>query len=236
MAIIDDLEKVFDSQIGSSDEVFLEDLKLWFDKKLESLVNKGKLRFKDDRYLGGLALEIRVRNSFSDIGFNVTQVNKIDCDGLLVPNNDFEIKNPIVFEIKSGKSLAPSRTELRQLDDYIFELSGEEKARKEGLGKEGIHYDPLANLFGHNLVKGKKYFHPTPQKGCMIFNNVEGTHFLEPSIFELGFNELEFVKKRNICVMTFRTLLYLTSKVKHNELSLTEFWNMIQKTEGVLNI
>jgi hypothetical protein len=122
-------DTLLENVIKENDTIYFEDLKSWFDKKLEQLVNTGKIQFKDERFLGGSALEVRVRYIFNTIGLHVGFDKKIDSDGIIQPNESVEIKKPIVLEIKSSKLNGPTRTELRQLDDYIFEVSGEEIAR-----------------------------------------------------------------------------------------------------------
>ena len=128
--IPDSIETFLDKELEKYNDIFFEDLQTWFERKLESLVNEGKIFYRNDEYLGGKALEIKVRHILKQIGFKITFEKNIDSDGIIKHNDTFKNKKPIVFEIKSGKTNSPSRTELRQLDDYIFELSGEEKARK----------------------------------------------------------------------------------------------------------
>jgi hypothetical protein len=227
-------DNLLENAIKENDTIYFEELKSWFDKKLEQLVNTGKIQFKDERFLGGIALEVRVRYIFNTIGLNVEFDKSIDSDGIIQPNESVEIKKPIVLEIKSSKSNGPTRTELRQLDDYIFEVSGEEIARKEGLGRGGIYFDPLAGILGSGLTKGKKYFHPSPHKGLIIFNNTEGNHFKNSFTIDLGGNEIEFVKKRDICVLSFKDFLEITNQIKDKKMTLNQFWTLIHETTGLL--
>lgn len=230
--IPDSIENFLDKELEKHNDIFFEDLQAWFERKLESLVNEGKIFYRNDEYLGGKALEIKVRYILKQIGFKITFEKNIDSDGIIKPNDTFKNKKPIVFEVKSGKTNSPSRTELRQLDDYIFELSGEEKARKEGLGESGFKYNPLQGLYGHGLEKREKLFHPTPHKGLMIFNNTSGAFFKDNFLFELGFNESEFSNKRDICVLSYKELIDYSELVLDGKMMLEDLWNLIHETVG----
>ncbi len=233
--IPDSIENFLDKELEKQNDISFEDLQSWFDKKMESLVNDGKIFYRNDEYLGGKALEIKVRHILKQMGFKITFDKNVDSDGIITPNDIFKIKKPIVIEIKSGKTNSPTRTELRQLDDYIFELSGEEKARKEGLGNSGLKYNPQHNLYGQGFEKQKKLFHPTPHKGLMIFNNTAGTLFNDNFHFELGFNEREFSNKRDICVLSYKELLDYSKLVLDNKMMLEDFWKLIHETVGTKN-
>jgi len=230
--IPDSIDNFLDKELEKYKDISFEDLESWFHKKMEKLVNDGKLFYRQDEYLGGKALEIKVRHILKQIGLTITFVKDIDCDGIINHNDNFIIKRPIVLEIKSGKSNCPSRTQLRQLDDYIFELSGEEKARKEGLGETGLKFDPLHNMYGRNMVKQKKLYHPTPHKGLMIYNNTEGTFFKQNIHFELEFNEKVFCDKRDICVLSYKDFLVITEQIMEGKMQIEDFWNLIHKTVG----
>lgn len=229
------IDKFLDNELEKYKDISFEDLESWFHRKMEILVNDGKLFYRHDEYLGGKALEIKVRHILKLIGLTISFDKNIDCDGIINHNDNFNIKKPIVLEIKSGKSNCPSRTQLRQLDDYIFELSGEEKARKEGLGGTGLKYDPLHNMYGRNLVKQKKLYHPTPHKGLMIYNNTEGTFFKESFHFELEFNEKVFCAKRDICVLSYKEFLDISKLIMEDKMQIEDFWNLIHKTVGTKN-
>lgn len=226
------IDSFLDIELEKHDDIFFEDLESWFEMKIERLVNEGKIFYRHDEYLGGKALEIKVRHILKQIGFKITFEKNIDSDGIIRPNEGFKIKKPIVFEIKSGKSNYPNRTQLRQLDDYIFELSGEEKARKEGLGDASLKYDPIHNIYGAGFAKQKKLYHPTPHKGLMIYNNTEGTFFKDNFLFEIGFNEKEFSRKRDICVLSYKEFLDFSKRVIDKNMQLEELWNLIHTTVG----
>jgi len=226
------IDNFLDKELEKHNDISFEELESWFEKKMEILVNDGKIFYRNEEFLGGNALEIKVRHILKQIGFKITYEKNIDCDGIIRHNDDFKLKKPVVLEIKSGKSNSPSRTQLRQLDDYIFELSGEEKARKEGLGETGLKFDPLHNIYGHGLVKQKKLYHPSPHKGLMIYNNTEGTFFKDNFLFELGYNEKEFSIKRDICVLSYKEFLDFSTLIMKNEMQLEDLWNLIHKTSG----
>jgi hypothetical protein len=228
------MDNFLDKELEKYKDISFEDLESWFESKMEKLVNDGKIFYRNDEYLGGKALEIKVRHILKQIGFKIMFEKNIDSDGIIHHNDGFHLKKPIVLEIKSGKSNCPSRTQLRQLDDYIFELSGEEKARKEGLGETGLKYDPLQSIYGNNLKKQKKLYHPTPHKGLMIYNNTEGSFFKENFVFELGYNEKEFSVKRDICILSYKEFLELSKPIIENEMPLEYLWDLIHKTVGTI--
>jgi len=213
---------------------YYDELRSLFDNTLQEFINDGTVCFEDHRFIVSRALEIEVERILVGLDFKFTKNGDVDCDLIINAQDSFINKTPIVVEIKSGKSFSPSRHQLRQLDDWVFELSGEAKARKEGLGKGGPVYDPQAKIYGSNLIRQPKLHHPTPHKGLMIYNNSEGIHFTGVP-FTLGYNELEFCKKRNFCVMSFSQFYEITTKIKNDEFSANSFWTKIHNTQGVYN-
>ena len=139
---------------------------------LESLSETGALTLGHDKDLTGKALEIRIRLLFEKMGFDVVKGRSSMEDFIIKPPLDTQISDPLVLEVKSSQKPNLSRDNLRQLDDWVFDLSGEEKARKEGLGG-GV--DPLA-MVTQGLASRKKR-HPTPHKGVLIFNGPVGIDF-----------------------------------------------------------
>ena len=206
-----------------------------FKKYLDKLVKEEVIHFKEVKFLGSFALEIKIRHLLSEIGFTLENKLMVDCDTIIKPEKHFRIDKPIVIEIKSGKSLSPSRDNLRQLDDWIFELSGEELARREGLGKDEYKYQPITSPMGRYFVRQNKIYHPTPHKGLMIYNSVEGHHFNGIPL-KLEFNELEFCKKRNICVLSFAQLTAFHSHLISGKMSMDSFWATIHRTTGCLEL
>jgi len=84
----------------------------------------------------------------------------------------------------------------------VFDLSGEEIARKEGLGG-GI--DPKA-MMTHGLISSKRR-HPNPHRGVMIFNGPVGVQFSDRSVVCFNENDREFIEKRNFCIVAFGNLV-----------------------------
>lgn len=82
-------DNLLENVIKENDTIYFEELKSWFDKKLEQLVNTGKIQFKDERFLGGSALEVRVRYILNTIGLHVEFDKNIDSDGIIQPNESF---------------------------------------------------------------------------------------------------------------------------------------------------
>ena len=62
---------------------------------MENLVNEGKIFYRNDEYLGGKALEIKVRHILKQMGFKITFDKNVDSDGIIRPNDTFKIKKPI---------------------------------------------------------------------------------------------------------------------------------------------
>ncbi len=133
-------------------------------------------------------------------------------------------------EVKSSQKPHVSRDNLRQLDDRVFDLAGEVKARKEGLGG-GL--DPLA-LVTQGLASRKKR-HPTPHKGVMIFNGPVGLDFSERRSICFDENDREFIEKRNFCIISLDVLIDYVKAFEKDEAIRFILWENIHKTAGMLN-
>ena len=142
-----------------------------------------------------------------------------------------ELENPIVLEIKSSnKASGPSIAELRELDDWVFELSGEEFARKEGLGGG---CDPLA-VSSYGMVT-ERHTHPSPHKGVMVFNGPREKKFQERQEKDiLVSDQKDFVFKRNICIISLECLISWYDEYQINNSVNSNFWEIIHSTVGVL--
>ncbi len=125
-----------------------------------------------------------------------------------------------MLEIKSSRHFQISVDDLRQLDDWVFDLSGEEKTRKKGLGG-GI--DVLAMATQGMLSESKR--HPDPHKGVLIFNGTLGMPFEERISSKLHSNQIELVEKRNFCIISIQDLLKLFEKPE-------EVWSILHETAG----
>ena len=144
--------------------------------QLRLLQKNSQLNLGDDKDLAALSLEIRVQRLFESVEFDIRPGREGKEDFVIVARENDTPNNNLVVEVKSGKSGQIALMDLRQLDDWVFDLSGEEQARKHGLGGNA---DVLA-LASAGMFTSKSH-HPTPHKGVMIFNGPLGIPFPERS-------------------------------------------------------
>jgi len=187
------------TDVDSAKEYLLNQLKL--------LQENGDLRLGEDKDLTGIALELRVKQLIQQAGLNITEGRPGLEDFVITANSNSEFKDNIALEVKSARSPNPKIDDLRQLDDWVFDLSGEEKARKLGLGGGP---DPLAMATNGLISRPKK--HPTPHKGVLVFNGPIGLPFEQRSPPILHPNHHEFVYKRNFCVIGIADLVQLVTQ------------------------
>ncbi len=210
------------SNILSQEEIkSFSDAERFLTKQLRLLQKKGLLSLGDDKDLGGLILEIRVQQLFESVEFDIRPGREGKEDFVITAREDDTPTDSLVVEVKSGKNRPIDLKDLRQLDDWVFDLSGEEQARKHGLGG-GI--DGLA-LVTQGLATSKKH-HPTPHKGVMIFNGPIGKPFSERSGQILHANQVAFSCKRNFCVIGLEDLISLIEQGR------TSLWTTLHSTEG----
>jgi hypothetical protein len=173
------------------------------DEILVMLTDNGYLGLDPDPHLTGYSLEIRIKRIFISLGFNITR-GRVGFEDFIVHPFDGAIpKEPLVLEVKSSRRPKISRDDLRQLDDWVFDLSGEERARKQGLGG-GIDIDPLA-LVTKGMVSSPKR-HPSPHKGVLIFNGPVGVPFGDRPSSCINENDIDFIEKRNLCIIPINIL------------------------------
>ena len=191
------------------------------DEELRSLQKAGLLTLASDEKLSGFSLELRVQRAFENAGFSIT-VGRPGMEDFVVEcgKNDAPMDN-LVLEVKGSKNSQPTLDDLRQLDDWVFDLSGEEKARKEGLGG-GI--DPLAIATDGYYVETKR--HPTPHKGVLVFNGPVGRPFSKRPKDILHPNQRAFAAKRNFCVIGLDQLLQVLRSDRANA------WRVFHSTVG----
>jgi hypothetical protein len=155
-------------------------------------------------------------------------------DFVVQPSKEASPATPLVLEVKSSKKPHIARDDLRQLDDWVFELSGEERARKHGLGGGG-GFDPLSFVsWGLLSRQSKPVFHPTPHKGILIFNGPVGLPFSQRTTDCIGANDRDFVAKRNFCIIPFHTLLHYFAECAKNTAVKAHFWSELHSTAGIL--
>lgn len=168
----------------------------------------------------GVILEIRVQQLFESVGFDIRPGREGKEDFVITAKGNDTPTDNLVVEVKSGKKRPIDLDDLRQLDDWVFDLSGEEQARKHGLGGG---YDISVEFYdGYTSTQ----HHPTPHKGIMIFNGPIGKPFPERSDPILHPNQLEFAHKRNFCVIGLEDLVDLIEQDR------THLWETIHSTVG----
>jgi len=182
-----------------------------------------------DYKLGGEVLEYRVQYIFDKMGFQIELGPPRLYDAIVRPFEGLYPEKPIVVEVKSSGKVGPSREDLRQLDDWVFELSREEFARKEGLGGG---CDSLA--WASYGVITKRHTHPNPHKGVLVFNGPIGQLFENRSENWLGEGEKEFAQKRDFCIISLECLIsWYNGYQKDNSVN-CNFWKVIHSISGIL--
>jgi hypothetical protein len=186
----------------------------FFNEQIKLLQEARELDLGADKNLGGISLELRVKELFSDAGFNIIDGRKGYEDFTIEPDENFTLQENVVIEVKSSKSPVPKLDDLRQLDDWVFSLSGEEDARKNGIRSGGLNKWP-------SMQK-----HPTPHKGLFIFNGPIGLDFNSRTKSFMHPSQIDFIIKRNFCAVSLNVLIELLRDSKEN------VWNIIHKTIG----
>jgi hypothetical protein len=198
---------------------------------LEVLTENGLLDLGPDIGLTGKSLEIKIKLLFSSMGFDINNGRNGFEDFVISPTEGMKPRDPLVLEVKSSRKPNISRDNLRQLDDWVFDLSGEEKARKHGLGGG---FDALSFATNGMLSQPKK--HPTPHKGVLIFNGPVGLSFENRPPTSIGYNEYDFMNKRNLCVIPLNVLQDYFIKFQDRPEIKDILWEKIHKTIGELEI
>ena len=201
-----------------------------FNSELQSLADSGVVTLGEDHDLSGMGLEIRTKLLLKTIGYDVRRGRDGMEDLVIDPDETLSPAKPICIEVKSSRSPQVSRDNLRQLDDWVFDLSGEELARKKGLGG-GI--DPLA-LVTEGMATRKQH-HPSAHKGVMVFNGPVGVPFNERGSECVSANGMEFVIKRDFCIIPLDVLV---TYAKHSGSAggiRRQLWARIHSTSGILS-
>jgi len=208
---------------------YLDDIQKAMSDEIAALRTAGLISLGEDKNLADFSLELRVNEVFKIMGFSIQRGRSGMEDYVVVPMERTEPQRPLVIEVKSSRKPNIGRDELRQIDDWVFDLSGEELARKHGLGGGR---DTRALMTNGQFVSRK--FHPTPHKGVLIFNGPIGIPFNERGASCLNKNDEDFVRKRNLCIIPFGVLVWYLGRFFINANVATEFWTLIHSTAGVL--
>jgi len=196
---------------------------------LDSLADRNVIGLDDEHRLGGRALEIRVKQLFTEIGLDVRPGRPGHEDFILPPPGESLPNVPLVLEVKSSGKPQIGRDDLRQLDDWVYDLSQEEIARTQGLGGT---VDSLAILTGGMMTQTHR--HPSPHKGVLIVNAPLGTPFGKRLISPVAENDRDFVQKRNFCILPLPVLIKCTDAIMNSRFSIARLWHLIHETRGVL--
>lgn len=230
-------KRSFEKVKGALDEFLAAEPNQYLDHVSKSIhqilvehAKQGRLRLGEDKNLVGDGLEIRVLEVFTDAGFTAS-VGRPGLEDLVVqPPEGAKTKKPLVVEVKSDRKPTVKRKHLRELDDWVFDLSGEEEARKKGLGG-GL--DPMS-FVTDGLITGKQH-HPSPHKGVFVFNAPIGIDFNDRPQNVIGADEIAFAEKRGFCLIPFGVFITKVNLVKAGALDSNTLWESIHKCEGALS-
>lgn len=198
-------------------------------KLLRRLYHSGKIKLKEDYCLSNGALEVRVEQLFQIMGFQIRDGRKNNLEDFIVdPSEEFETQIPLVIEVKSNKNSCLSRVDLRQLDDWVFELSGEEEIRKRRSpkNKQNTFYITAGLPPGPDV-------HPAPHKGVLIFNGPIGIPFADRPKNCIHPNNMEFVEKRFFCIFSFSDIVEISNQIFNSNLDKKQIWELIHKCSGL---
>jgi len=178
-----------------------------------------------DYSLEGEDLTRRVQEILKQMGFNVEK-GRPGKEDLIIRK-----PSPVVIEVKSRRNKEGILYEhLRQLDDRIFELSGEEEARK---GNVPV-FKPTWS-YGKSVIGGSSFNHPKPHKGVLIFNGPTSIPFHARSGSCLPPNQKDFVEKRRLCIIPFATLIKYYERYKEDASASDTLWGKMLSTVRVLD-
>ncbi len=229
MLSIEDFRKQVRAAILNMNQPKYAELFSAFESELKQLRKDGSLAFAADYLLANKPLEWRIMELLQDLNLIVNPGRDYMEDLVVHPPGDLLPKKPLVVEVKSSsKSSSPSRDDLRQLDDWVFDLSGEESARKSGLQADPLEFE----LFGG--MASPRSYHPSPHKGVFIFNGPLETPFENRPKVWLNSNEEAFAIKRDFCIISFHCLICWHEKSQQDMSISKVFWEEVHKTCGVL--
>jgi hypothetical protein len=114
----------------------------------------------------------------------------------------------------------------------VFELSGEEKARKGDTLNDSFQ---AGWSYGKPVLFPKQYKHPTPHKGVLIYNGPVSVTFNDRNANCISPNDGEFVSKRFLCIIPFHELVGYSKNVLEEKIKPEQLWEEIHKTSGLLN-
>jgi len=119
-ALREALREAVRGQVGAS--VMDVQRVLW--DELHRLCDEGKVAPGEDPSLSGRPLEWRVQGILQTMRFCVRKGRECLEDLVVDPPPECAGSDPLVLEVKSSRKPCLARDDLRQLDDWVFDLSG----------------------------------------------------------------------------------------------------------------
>lgn len=201
------------------------------EKELRRLAESGLLSLGADKDLTGESLEIKVLLLFKAMGIAIKRGRNGFEDFVATPPTGATPNRPLVIEVKSDRKSTVQTEVLRQLDDWVFDLSQEEVARKEGLGGG---FDLLSQYTGGLLTD--TYHHPSPHKGVLVLNAPLGNSFEQRALPSLSADQVTFIQKRNFCIFPIQELIAIEQAIRQGRETVPDVWKAIHKTCGILSL
>ena len=229
MGKYESLRKLLRDAIQRTDHPVMHEVERALQRELRQLAADGLVEFGEDHTLTGLALECRVKQLFETMGFRIRtgRDGKEDC--VVECPDGAEPATPLVVEVKSSRNPNLSRNDLRQLDDWVYDLSGEDVARKHGLGGGA----DMLSVGTHGMFTTLQR-HPSPHKGVLVFNGPVGTPFDQRAAQCVAPNDQEFVNKRNFCVIPLSVLISYARRCSEDRSVIGELWQLVHTTGGII--
>ncbi|MGB2808852.1 MAG: hypothetical protein WBC22_13995 [Sedimentisphaerales bacterium] len=229
---IDDIRKELDSFTAKISANTYNDLLREFRQLLDKMARNRLIDLGNDVGLEGSRLEIRVRLLFEHAGMKVEDGRPSMEDFVIKPPKKSEFYLSLVIEVKSKSKQSPEMDHLRQLDDWVFDLSGEHGVRKRGYKLWNKHSSKIS---GVSIGAWQPpHIHPKRYKGVFIFNGPIGMPFENRSTDWLEDNQEKFVKDRGFCMISLESLISWAEACHDNDERLNLFWKKIYETNGIL--
>ena len=229
MSAYNELRKSVRSAVGRIKSPLVNEVMCAVRGEVRQLAAEGKIQFGEDRTLTDMALECRVKQLLETIGFRVRAGRDGREDWVVECPDGAEPETPLVVEVKSSRKPNVSRDDLRQLDDWVYDLSGEHVARKRGLGGGA---DMLSVGSGGMFTTTQR--HPSPHKGVLVFNGPVVAPFDKRAVPCVAPNDQEFVEKRNFCVIPFSVLISYARRCSEDRSVIGELWQLVHTTGGII--
>lgn len=200
----------------------------------------------EDYQLKDTPLEKRVGELLRQVGIDVSHEPRGSKeDFILKPRADWLPQNTIVLEVKGklSKTSPNTKEDLRQLDDRVFELSGEMTIRRRTLHAWNDPLHRVQNIgpphLGISYVTNpgaipRSQTHPAAVKGVLLFNGPTTTPFEEREVDWLGQDQMEFAVIRSFCVISLQTLISWVNACNENDELCGIFWRMLHETHGCM--